>query len=286
MSKASLKGNAMKKVLIITAAFAVAVLARAAIQPIEGTNVVGFTDIAAPSGANTIITVPFEACMSNGGAGMLSDMVATYSLTANADAALADQLIVLTTNGAEQVYYYYYNHPATGWTAINTEVIVTNGQSRVITPPAANAFEIARGLGFWIKRVASADSTVYVQGQVTSSKQATLIATGLNLVGYGSLQSFDINAIAWTGAFGTNNLSSLYSDRIMVGKGDGTYTTYYYFVKRAGAPSSSYYDQFTNKWVLSTASGPALPSRNVPAGQGFWYHRRGPGPFTFRPDGE
>ena len=274
----------MKKLLMITAALTLAGLVRAAIQPIEGSNVVGFAEVTAQGGENTIITVPFESCLENGAAGMLNDLVATCGLTAHAtDPAQADQLIVLTTNGTTQVYYYYYNDTEDGWTAITSSMLMPDGSSQALTPPAATNFPLARGLGFWVKRVASVDTNLYVKGQVSAAKQATEVAQGLNLIGYGALQSFDINSVNWTGAYGANGISNT-TDRIMVGNGDGTYTTYFYYVKKVG--SSSYYDQFTNKWVKSTATGPALPTANVPAGQGFWFHRRGTGAFTFRPDGE
>jgi len=274
----------MNKGWMIFAVVAVAGLVHAAMQPIAGTNVVGLVEISAPVAKNTIIAVPFEACMQTGVSGKLSDLVSTYGLTAHSsNPALADQLVVLTTFEGSPVYYYYYNDTEDGWTAINTEQIMPDGSKKTLTPPAASAFDVARGQGFWIKRVAGTGSSVYVQGQVSGAKQATTIGEGLNLIGYGALQSFDINSVNWTGAYGVNGISNT-TDRIMVGNGDGTYTTYFYYVKKVG--SSSYYDQFTNKWVKSTATGPALPTANVPAGQGFWYHRRGTGAFTFRPDGE
>lgn len=276
----------MNKGWMTFAVVAAAGLVHAAMQPIAGTNVVGFVEIAAPAAKNSIIAVPFEACLQAGVPGKLGDLVSTYGLTAHSsDPALADQLVVLTVDNGSPAYYYYYNDAEDGWTAITTEQIMPNGSKKTLTPPAASAFDVARGQGFWIKRAAGSGSTVYVQGQVSEAKQATSIGEGLNLISYAALESFDLNAtkIQWTGAYGVNGISNT-TDRIMVGNGDGTYKTYYYYVKKAG--SSSYYDQFTNKWVESTSTGPALPTANVPAGQGFWYHRRGTGAFTFRPDGE
>lgn len=96
----------MKKVVLMVAALSAMGLARAAMLPVTGTNTVGYVSVAAPAGANSIITVPFEACLGAGGAGMLADLVATNGLTAHAsDAASADQLVVLTTNGTSSVYY-------------------------------------------------------------------------------------------------------------------------------------------------------------------------------------
>ena len=276
----------MKHAVFVVAVLAAVGLARADIQPITGFNAVGFAAVNAPGGANTIITVPFEQCFGQGWSGALNDLVATNGLTSHAsDPAQADQLVVLTTNETGLVYYYYYCRTGQGWIAITTEQIMPDGSTQTLSPPAANDFFVARGLGFWIKRVASAGSTVYVKGQVATAKQATDIQPGLNLVGYSALAPFTLNGsgIDWTGANGANGISSE-TDKILVCNGDGSFSTYYYFIKRAG--SSSYYDQFTNQWVESTSTGPALPSRTLSAGQGFWYHRRGAGSFEFHPDGQ
>ena len=274
----------MKKVVMMVAALSAAGLVQAAIQPIAGTNTVGFVSVSAPVSANSIVTVPFEACLGSGASGMLSDLVATNGLTANASPADADQRVVLTTNGASLVYYYYWLDGAAGWSEITTEQIMPNGGKATLTPPPATNFPVARGLGFWIKRVAGSGSSLYLKGQVAAGKQSTDIRPGLNLVGLADVESFTLNGsgIDWSGASGANGISSV-TDKILVCNGDGTFTTYYYFVKRAG--SSSDYDVFDHKWVESTSTGPVLPNRTISAGQGFWYNRRGAGSFTFRPDG-
>lgn len=269
----------MKKILMLTMALAAAGWLRAEIPPVDGGNVVGFAEITAPGAVNTIITVPFEACMSAGSPGVLADLVATNGLTAAGSAAAADQLVVLTTSGGAQVYYYYWLQTAVGWTRITTTQLMPDGSEQAITPPEASAFSISRGLGFWIKRVASANPTLYVKGQVSGAKQATEISPGLNLVGYGTVQAFTLNAgIDWNGVSGANGICST-TDRILVGNGDGTYTTYYYYVKLGSL--------ITGKWVLSTPTGPVVPEETpIPAGRGFWYHRRGQGSFTFCPNGK
>lgn len=275
----------MKKALMLTAVLAVAGWALADIQPISGTNVVGFAAVSVPGAANTIITVPFDACMGAGTPGVLSDLVSTNGLTASADAATADQLVVLTTNEVGLIYYYYWLQNAAGWTKITTTKLMPDGSSQAVTPPDANLFPLTRGLGFWIKRYAATPTTVYVKGQVWAAKQSTLISEGLNLVGYGAMQEFTLNnsGIDWSGANGANGIGAT-TDRILVGNGNGTYTTYYYYVKPG---ATGYYATFTNKWVKSTATGPELPgATTIPAGQGFWYLRRGTGSFTFHPDGQ
>lgn len=275
----------MKKILMFVTALAATGFVRAAIQPIEGTNVVGFAAVTASGGENTIITIPFEACLGGGDAGMLSDLVATNGLTASSDAGSADQLVVLTTEGATQVYYYYYFKPVDGWTPITSAMLMPDGSSQAIEPPAADSFAISRGLGFWIKRVASASSTLYMKGQVSDAKQATQIEEGLNLIGYGAVTDFALNSagISWTGANGgTGNTST--SDKIIVANGDGSFTEYYYFIKPAEWGPE--YNDLDHKWI--TKSYTVVPvTTMIEAGQGFWYLRRaGQGSFTFRPDGE
>ncbi len=276
----------MKNFLLMVTALSAAGWALADIQPVAGENTVGFVTVTAPASSNTIVTVPFEACLGGGSAVMLSDLVATNGLTADAsNEAAADQLVVLTTNGTSLVYYYYWLKTGEGWQEITSEQIMPDGGKATLTPPAATNFPVARGLGFWVKRVAGGNASLYLKGQLSSQKQATAIAPGLNLVGVGSVEAFTLNdsGIDWTGAYGVNGISST-TDKILVSNGDGTFTAYYYYIKRDGA--SSYYDQFTNKWVESTSTGPVLPSRTISAGQGFWYNRRGAGSFVFRPDGQ
>jgi len=270
----------MKKILMITAVMAVTGWVQAAMPSLDGTNVVGFTEVNAPVSANTIITVPFEACLGSG-AGMLADLVATNGLTAHASAAeSADQLIVLTTNGTDQVYHYYWLKAGEGWSRIKS-VSVVSGTNVMISPPSAASFPVARGQGFWIKRVAGTGGTLYVKGQVSSAKQATPIGKGLNLIGYGTVAAtFDLNALGWTGAF-SGGLKMSTGDRIAVRNGAGGYH-YYHFFSMETPPSQ--YAAFNNKWVKSTPTGFALPAA-VPAGEGFWYNCKTEGGFTFRPDG-
>ena len=71
----------MKKFSLFIGVCAAVGFVRAAIQPIEGTNIVGFAEIGLTAGTtNTIITVPFEACLGSG-TGKLADLVATNGLT-------------------------------------------------------------------------------------------------------------------------------------------------------------------------------------------------------------
>jgi hypothetical protein len=273
----------MKKISLMFAAVAVAGLIRAGIPAITGENAVGFAPVTAPGEANTIITVPFEACLGGGAAGLLSDLVATNGLTAHAsDPASADQLVVLTTNQTGLVYYYYWYQTAQGWTAITSAQLMPDGQELAVSPPDADEFAVARGLGFWIKRSAASSAPLYVKGQVATAKQATAIQPGLNLVGYGTVTSFTLNGsgIDWAGAYGgTGNTST--SDKIIVVNADGSFTECFYFVKPDGWPAG--YDALNNKWINKNYT---LASGTLAAGQGFWYQRRGTGSFTFKPDGE
>jgi hypothetical protein len=271
----------MKKLMLFTVVLAAAGVVRADIPPIEGDNAVGFLGVPAPAGANSLITVPFEACLGEGANGTLADLVAANGLTSHAsDPALADQLVVLTEEAGAQVYYYYWLQTDEGWVAVATQQLMPDGTQKTLSPPAADEFALSRGDGFWIKRVAGATSEVYVKGQVPSASQSTLIAAGLNLVGYGAVTGLDLNGADWTGAYGgTGNTAT--SDKIMVQNGSGGYTEYFYFTKPSDWPAG--YDALDGKWI--TKSG-QVADVTVPAGKGFWYLRRGPESFNFQPDGE
>jgi hypothetical protein len=272
----------MKKFSLFIGVCAAAVFVQADMPTITGTNVVGFAEIGLAAGTtNTIITVPFEACLGSG-AGKLADLVATNGLTsAAADPAAADQLVVLTTNANEWVYYYYWLQSGQGWTAITTEKLMPGGTNATVNPPAATDFPIARGLGFWVKRASAGATTLYVKGQVSSAKQSTEIRTGLNLVGYGTVQAFTLNGsgIDWTGAYGgTGNTST--SDKILVMNGGGSFSEYFYFTKPSGWGDA--YTALNGKWITKNYE---LATATITAGQGFWYLRRGTETFTFKPDG-
>ena len=271
----------MKITVVVMALLALAGAVRAdGIPPIEGTNVAGIAAVPAAPGGNSVITVPFEALMGAGSSGSLADMVSTNGMISHAsDPAQADQLVILTTDGDDQVYYYYWHKAGDGWTPITTAVLMPDGQSRALTPPAADAFAIGRGKGLWVKRVAGGAANVILKGQVTEAKQATEVSEGFNLLGYGAVETFNLNNLDWTGAYGVSGTSG---DRILVDDGSGSFKTYFYYCKDG---VSGYYQQFQNKWVESTGTGPQLASP-IAAGQGFWYQRRGAGSFTFRPDGQ
>jgi hypothetical protein len=276
----------MKKLLTLTAVIATAGLVHATITPIEG-NTVGLMKVAvAGGGTNTIISVPFEQCLGGGASGMLKDLVATTGLTSHAsDPASADQLIVLTTNGADRVYYYYWLKSTGGWTPSKTYKVV-DGTEVVFTPPAASAFPIARGLGFWIKRTGSA-ADVYLKGQVATANQATVITNGLNLVGYAYSEGLTLNdpLVSWAGANGGSG-NTVTSDKIMVVNDNGTFSEYFYFVKPAAWPNELRgvdYSALSGKWINNNYTAASV---TIPAGKGFWYLRRGTAGFTFKPKGE
>lgn len=272
----------MKKILMIVAAMAVAGWVQADMATISGDNVVGFAAVTAPGAVNTIVTVPFEACMGAGSAGMLADLVVTNDLTSHTSLAdSADQLIVLTTNETGQVYYYYWLKAGDGWTGITSAKVMPDGSTKTVTPIAAADFPVARGLGFWIKRVASENSTLYIKGQVSSAHQATPVGKGLNLIGYGTVNpTFSLNTLNWTGVHGAG-LDTFNADRVLVSNGSGGYKIYYYYVN-ATPPAG--HEAFTNRWIESTSTGFALPAA-ITSGKGFWYDCKSEGGFTFLPDG-
>ena len=284
----------MKKTSILLAVVVAAGLAQAQIASLDGSNTVGFalvTNIA--NQANTIITVPFEACLGNGAAGMVSDLVSTNGLVSAGDAAHADQLVVLTSNVTYGlIYYYYWLQAGTGWTAISTTVLMPGGTNGVVTPPAADSFPISRGLGFWLKRyVSNSPTTVLVKGQVSNALQATEIQPGLNLIGFASPTTVTLNGsgISWSGAYGGGgtNGNTKAMDRIALVGQNGALSNFFYFTMPTAwlsNPTFSQYSVLDGKWIISTSTGYVeAVNVSIPAGHGFWYTRRGTNSFTFQP---
>ncbi len=276
----------MKRLLILTAVMLTAGLVSAdlAATVIDGTNTVGLVKLTVPSSAtHTVISVPFEKCLTTSAeSGMLKDLVATVGLTASSDAGTADQLIVLTTEGATKVYYYYWLTNGPAWTPVTTTVQMPDGTEVAKNPPAADVFPLSRGLGFWFKRYLTPASDVFLKGQVTTSNQATVITNGLNLIGYGYTEALTLNTntVSWAGANGGTDGNTTTSDKIMVVNSDGTFKEYFFFTN-ALAWSQAKFVNANNKWINNDYS--VVTNVTIPAGQGFWYLRRGTAGFTFRP---
>jgi hypothetical protein len=270
----------MKKILMITLAFAAAGIIRAEMAPVDGSNEVGFSSVPASAGDNSIITVPYVACLDNDGDVMLADLVSTNGLVAHADTpGAADQLIVLTTNSLGVLRYgYYWLDSDVGWVNITTSVKQPNGPDEAFDPGPAADFPISRGKGFWLKRVASSTADVYVKGESSASNPSTAIVDGLNLVGYGTAAEMTLNSVSWTGADGGNGLTTT-SDKIIVVESDGSLSYYYYFIDPGWGGA---YAALSGNWINEDYT---VANVTVPAGKGFWYLRRDGGTFNFQPDG-
>lgn len=276
----------MKRFYLIAAFMATAGLALAGMN-IPSENAVGFVEVDSfTSGAATVLTIPFEACLGGGNSGMLSDLVSTNGLISSADnAAQADQIVVLIRDGNDLAYNYYWLKTGAGWTGIETAELMPDGSETGRNPPDADEFEIARGLGFWLKRpVGSAQATVYLKGQVPTGDQSTAIVPGLNLVGISSLEQLSINGgIDWTGAFGGDPVAPYFADKLMVPNGTGGFKDYYYFKKPAGQAYEEY-EEWDEKWLEVISGGALQPtSDTLEIGKGFWYLRRADSGFDLEP---
>lgn len=268
----------MKKVLISTFVLAFAGALHAEMASIDGLNTVGFSTVPDTGYDNTILTVPYVACLAADDAISLADLVSTNGLVAHAsNPGDADQLIVMVDDGGLK-YYYYWLKAGDGWTPITTTVKHPNGSESAVTPPAADALSVARGKGFWLKRVSTSSSEVFVKGEVSTSNPSTAIADGLNLIGYGSAAAMSLNSVNWSGADGGDGLTQN-SDRITVVEDDGTLSNYYYFTNPGTGGWEAY--PADSNWVDSNY---AVVNISIPAGQGFWYLRRDGGTFNFEPD--
>jgi hypothetical protein len=269
----------MKKIMVLLAALSVVGTARATISAILGDEDVGVIATSAPGfeSANgiQILAVPFAKCMGNGAGTkvMLGSLVSTLNLTAQSnpnDKGSADQLIVLTTNGTTAIYYYYWlqlDNGAKVWSAMKTTLLNGTEQTE-ITPPAASAFEVARGEGFWLKRPLGATSvTLYLKGQVATANDTVAMEPGLNLMSLGAVTNCALNsaAINW----GTRTGGST-PDKLMVVNPDGS-GSWVQYIYSAG----KWLEQSGEEFIETTAT--------VAPGQGFWYVRRGTSDLTFTP---
>ena len=239
----------------------------------------------------SIITVPYVKCMDGDNDIMLADLVSTNGLLSNTSAADADQLIVLTTNDVGTLRYcYYWLQSGAGWIGIDSNVKHPDGSTSQFTPPVASEFSVARGKGFWLKRASGSTADVYVKGEVSISNPSTKIVNGLNLVGYGTAEAFELNRTSspfnFTGVDGGDG-NTANSDEIIVVGSDGSLSYYYYFdcpttSNWTSLPNYDDYEALDGKWITE---GYAVADVIIPAGKGFWYRRLDGGEFDFEPDG-
>jgi hypothetical protein len=265
----------MKKLLMLTAVIAAAVAVRAQVTPINSENGVGFVDVTVPTTATglKILSVPFEACLGSGAAGVLSDLVSTNGMKSASTPADADQLVVLTTNAAGQaVYYYYWHKTGIGWETNNT-IRLGEEDPEVERPEAATNFRVARGLGFWLKRASGATGTkLYVKGQIATTSVPIMLDGGTNftLIGLGALTPTNLNQVAadtWADRYygGAGNMDKL----LVVTNANGSYVQYIY-LSSAG------------KWV-DVDQPDGEPQVAIQPGEGFWYLRRKASDLEFKP---
>lgn len=258
----------MKKLLLLTAALAASGLAHAEVTPIDSTNNVGFIAVTIATNL-TIIAVPFEKCLPGGSGtpGMLSDLVSTNGLIgtdAIGNAALADQLVVLTTNADGPIYYYYWLKNGTGWSTNNTTVL--GGTTTNVTSLDATNFPISRGLGFWIKRPTSVTTTtnLYLQGQIPTISSQLTIKPGLTMISMADLSGKSLNdpAIGWGTRSPGNGFTGM--DRLIVVSNDGSGAMNYYYYHEGGSFGT------LGKWCTHSP-GPTEAVNIIGSGYGFWY---------------
>ncbi|MBM4163574.1 MAG: hypothetical protein FJ222_03920 [Lentisphaerae bacterium] len=264
----------MKKLLMLTAVIATAIAVRAQVTPIDGDNDVGFISVPVPTTGLKVLSVPFEACLGSGEAGVLSDLVSTNGMKGASSPADADQLVVLTTNEAGQsVYYYYWHKAGYGWETNNT-IRLGEDTPEVESPEPASTFKVARGLGFWLKRASDATGTeLYMQGQLATVSVPVMLDGGTNftLIGLGALTTTNLNQVSaanWGSRYdggGAGNMDKL----LVVTNANGSYVQYIY-------------RQSLGKWIdVNQPDGE--PQVAIQPGEGFWYQRRAVADLEFTP---
>jgi len=259
----------MKRILTLMAVATAAGLALADPPVIEG-NGVGLVTVTVPTTGSKILSVPFEKPLgSPGEAGVLSELIATNDLKGAAVAADADQIVVLTTNAqGEAIYYYYWYKLGVGW---ETNKTIKLGDTNVvdIVPDPANAFALARGLGFWLVRASGATGTkLYITGQIPTNSAAVNLAGNnkFTLIGLGALDDRDINdaGVTWTDRYDGAHLGQ---DSLRIVSDAGVMSTYTFW----GDPDN-----------LSLTTAGTTNEVTIKPGEGFWYLRRGAN-TTFTP---
>jgi hypothetical protein len=263
----------MKRILILMAAVTAAGLVLA--DPVMEGNGVGLVVVTVPTTGSKILSVPFEKPLGTtpGQAGVLSELIATNGLKGAAEADFADQIVVLTQTNVNSVltnvYYYYWYKTDVGWTPHQTKVL-GGPVEETITPPAANAFALARGKGFWLVRASGALGTkLYVTGQIPTSSAAVALPgnNAFTLIGFGALDDRDINntGVTWASRYDGGALGQ---DQLRIVSDAGVMSTY------------TYWGATDNQWLTPAGTTNLV---TIKPGEGFWYLRRDPSDTTFTP---
>jgi hypothetical protein len=252
---------------VAVAAFAVGLLAgRAETPPGLGRNMAGVLRWEL-TGSNVMVSAPFLRFGSTTGTiqRTLTEILGDQ-LTGSDHVIEGSDRVAAWDSGDFKMQRY--------WKANN------NGQPewRRMDAPFAHATNVfAPGVGFWVMNNQGYTQTFYIAGEVPSQQSVPAgglelgIATSVAFVAYGFPASLGINDATFK-TQAITGLSAGSSDGIWAwGPASNGYTRYW-------APHSSIYPP--GGW-WRVGEGPFATMDRLPAGQGFYYFRKGPG-FTWR----
>lgn len=233
----------MKKTLVLAALLAGTLSAQAAFVASGDTYAIINIPIAEGMNAVGINLLPMP-----GETNLVQNIILPDGLATGSSASTAASLYLF--NGSDYEIYWLDNTAGTNWTDSTAS-------------PTANP-----GAGMWIKSPAAC--TIYQMGRVSADASINIPCDEINNTfvanPYPAALDFDGEGskINWDGvAVGATKLKN--SDLIRIWNGVG-YDTYYYYVNEAPAAAD-----LTGKWY--NASGDSAPT--IPAGEGFWFFRRG-----------
>jgi len=136
------------------------------------------------------------------------------------------------------------------------------------------AFNLYPGRGLWIRN-RGASTNLLLMGEVPGADTNTnLISAGLQMVAYPFPVAVNVQALLTTndGAYASSSPNA--ADQMIFWTGTNYLTV---FLNDASGPDSNLYW----KWCYMQGQSRVLATNDINPGDGFWYRRRGSGPFNW-----
>lgn len=270
----------MKRILPVSILVGLTLLAQGQTSTPTSVNAVGYIRLdvpgtnAVPLGQSklTMIAVPYVpvGAGTNGGDFTL-DKVIGNNLHANASVTNAD--LALLWNPAQTNYLTAF---------LNNSGANTNTLNKWCYQAGANlalcatntAFDLYPGRGAWLRN-RGASTSLLLLGEVPSAGTETnLIGAGLQMIAYPYPVATNVQALLSISNGAYANASPDAADQMIFWTGTNYLTV---FLNDGSGPDPSLYW----KWCYMQGQQRALATNVVNPGDGFWYRRRGTGPFKW-----
>ncbi len=243
-------------------------------------NAVGYIKLVLP-GTNTapvgqsklaMIAVPYVpvGAGTNGGSFTLDQVIGT-NLHAGASVTNADQ--VLLWNAAQTNYLTAFLNNGGASTNTLAKWCYMNGANLALCATNA-AFTVYPGRGGWVRN-RGANTTLLLLGEVPSAGLGTnQISAGLQMIAYPYPVATNVQALITTndGAFAHSSPNA--ADQLILWSGTNYVTL---FLNDASGPDANLFW----KWCYMQGQQRVLATNVINPGDGFWYRRRGTGPFKW-----